>query len=114
MPSPVRKLSEPAKKLAKDVAKINTRLMDENMTLKQFVAEQAEYIRKLHQRKSKAHNRLKALRSLNKHVEFLQMQNSSLFAQNDALRQRLMFAPRVQAHRSENWITQLLGWGRGD
>ena len=107
------KVSAPAAKLAKDVAKINTRLMDENMTLKQFVAEQAEYIRKMHQRKNKAHNRLKALRALNKHVEFLQMQNTALFAQNDALRNRLLVTRNFSPIRS-TFFQRLLSWGRGD
>lgn len=114
MATSIRKLSEPAKKLAKDVAKINTRLMDENMTLKQFVAEQAEYIRKMQSRKHKAHRRLKALRELNRHVELLQAQNRVLFEHNLRMRLITRTLPAPMPFSLIRTLNRLFGWGRGD
>ena len=86
-------MSKPADKLAKNVAKINTRLMEENMTLKAQVEDQLRLIESMRARKSKAHRRLKALRELNKHVALLQAEVNGLIAQNENLRLRLITRP---------------------
>lgn len=83
-------ISKPARKLEKDIAKINTRLMEENMTLRRDIADQRKLIENMRARKSKAHRRLKALRELNKHVELLHAHVHSLMAQNELLRARLI------------------------
>jgi len=84
----IHKLPVPSKKLDKTITKINEKLMHENMTLKADLADQLRLIETMRARKTKAHRRLKALRELNKHVEFLQTSNAYLRAELSATRWR--------------------------
>lgn len=58
--------------------KLVSSLMDEKNELQLDIVEQRELIEKFRTRKHKAHRRLKALRELNKHMKFLQVNNSYL------------------------------------
>lgn len=101
-------VSKGAKKIERDVAKINTRLMDENMTLKRDLAEQLKLIESLRARKTKAHRRLKALRELNRHVSFLQAEITALRAWNETLRTRLVTRTNQQSLPIRNSILRRL------
>lgn len=81
MPMAVIKSKKPT-----PIERINTRLMEENISLKADIGNQLTLIEKMRSRKDKAYRRLKALRELGKHVEMLQGENRWLRAENMNLR----------------------------
>lgn len=101
----IHKLPAPSKKLDKTVAKINEKLMHENMTLKADLADQLRLIEQMRARKTKAHRRLRALRELNKHVELLQTTNRFLVAelQNARLARIIAFDRSDRYERLTFW-----------
>lgn len=105
---PTSRTAVEAAKQKRDVTKINTRLMDENMTLKQFISEQAKYIQTMNKRKDKAHRRLKALRELNRHVDLLQAENAALEMRNELLQQRLLLVSSPRQMPRFGWFSRVI------
>lgn len=98
-----------AVKKSTDITKLNRKLLDENLTLKDTVADQLRLIEKLRAHKGKAHRRLKALRELNRAYQSLSRANDAhLLLLKERIRMDLQ---RTNPMKPRKWF-DLFWWMR--